>query len=52
MQAPLDWKNSNKDPNIEPINRSNPVQVVETRCLPTVEKTAQIEANVATIATE
>ena len=52
MQTPLDWKDSNEDLNIEPTNRSNPVQVVETRHLPTVEKIAQIEANVATIATE
>ena len=52
MQTPLDWKDSNEDLNIEPTNRSNPVQVVETRYLPTVEKIAQIEANVATIATE
>ena len=52
MQTPFDWKDSNEDPNIEPTNRTNPVQVAETRCPPTVEKTAQIEANVAIIATE
>ena len=52
MQTPFDWKDSNEDPNIEPINRTNPEQVVETRRPPMVEKTAPIEANVVIIATE
>ena len=52
MQTPFDWKDSNEDQNIEPTNRTNHAQAVETKHPTMVEKTAQIEANVVIIATE